>query len=966
MKPDPEVQRENRFVPAILPWVVAAAGFALYLLTLSHWITATSLPHFAQVAGYQWQPTLSSPVYFVLTWPLKQLPSPVLPLALNLFSALCATLTLALLARAVALLPHDRTHLQRSRERSIDSRLTIRTAWLPVVFAVLACGLNFTFWERATAGGPEMLDQLLFAYVVRCLLEFRHNGRDSWMLRAVVVYALGMTESWLMVFLLPAFMVSVIWVMGLRFFNGRFLLSACALALAGLTLYLLLPLCAWVQQDPPIQFWPTLKFVLAGQKNTIALHWRSVRRLMVLAAIPSLLPMLIIGLRFGSSFGDTSRLGTSLTTMVFHVFHGAFLVVCAWVTLDPPFSFSESSLGAQFLPVQFPTALSIGYFSGYFLLIFGARARISGRWRETLKKANLGIVAGVWVLAFLVVGILLHRNLPLIRANNGRVLQRYAEALVRGLPAQTAVLLSDDPRRLWLAQAWLARRPSAPQPLPVNTAKLLVPEYHRVLHRQSGGFWPLPPTNRPLVVDSLTLIQRMVQQVTQREVWYLHPSFGYYFECLYAEPHGPVYRCSCYPTNELFPPPMTDDLIRENLKFWNEVVTTDVPGLVRCAIPRWDASSTNFLARALNTIRVTPGTFADALLVAEFHSRSLNTWGVQLQRLGRPEEAGEVFSHAERLNPRNVVAHINGEFNRSLRSGSHVSVTITRAIEDQFGVYKEWSQVLAANGPFDEPTFCYEEGRRMEQMSHYRQAIHEFERVRTLVPDDVLSRLSLGHIYDTCRLPDRSLAVLEEIKTSPQLPTLTTTNQTDLIILEASARFGLKDGEAADRLLWNAITREPTNSYLLAGSLRFYVRNSLYTNAVRLLDFQLRLDPNNVDTLMKRGIVGLQAGMYDETIPTFNLLLTLQPTNHAALLNRAIAHLQADHLEDAARDYRTLAMVFTNAFRIHYGLGEIAWRQHNTNDAIRCYELYLASAPTNTPEATLVRDRLNQLKRAGP
>ena len=31
-----------------------------------------------------------------------------------------------------------------------------------------------------------MLDLLLFAYVIRCLLEYRINDRESWLLRAVL------------------------------------------------------------------------------------------------------------------------------------------------------------------------------------------------------------------------------------------------------------------------------------------------------------------------------------------------------------------------------------------------------------------------------------------------------------------------------------------------------------------------------------------------------------------------------------------------------------------------------------------------------------------------------------------------------------------------------------------------------------------------------------------------------------
>jgi len=40
----------------------------------------------------------------------------------------------------------------------------------------------------------------------------------------------------------------------------------------------------------------------------------------------------------------------------------------------------------------------------------------------------------------------------------------------------------------------------------------------------------------------------------------------------------------------------------------------------------------------------------------------------------------------------------------------------------------------------------------------------------------------------------------------------------------------------------------------------------------------------------------------------------------------------------------------------------VAWRQHETNEAIRNYNLYLANAPTNSVEFTAVRARMKQLR----
>src|SRR5690242_1441752 len=125
MMSQPEVASENRFVPRILPWVVAVGGLLVYLVTLNHWVTFDSLLPVARASGWTWQPEIYGPLYWLITYPFSWLPGSMIPVALNLFSAICAVLVLALLARSVALLPHDRTHEQRIREKSPFSFLTI-------------------------------------------------------------------------------------------------------------------------------------------------------------------------------------------------------------------------------------------------------------------------------------------------------------------------------------------------------------------------------------------------------------------------------------------------------------------------------------------------------------------------------------------------------------------------------------------------------------------------------------------------------------------------------------------------------------------------------------------------------------------------------------------------------------------------------------------------------------------------
>jgi hypothetical protein len=90
--------------------------------------------------------------------------------------------------------------------------------------------------------------------------------------------------------------------------------------------------------------------------------------------------MLFIGIRWPSSFGDTSAAGNFLTNFMFRVVHALFLVVCLWVVFDAPFSariimdrllhdVPEGPVGMPFLGFHYLCALAIGYLIGYFLLL---------------------------------------------------------------------------------------------------------------------------------------------------------------------------------------------------------------------------------------------------------------------------------------------------------------------------------------------------------------------------------------------------------------------------------------------------------------------------------------------------------------------------------------------------------------------------------------------------------------------
>lgn len=982
MRTDPR----KKFAPRFLPWLLTVAAFVFYWFTLNRWVSLLNLSPVARISGWTWQPEIVSPILFLVTQPFRWLPAPQIPLALNVFSAVCAALTLGLLARSVALLPHDRTDVQRKREHSDFSFLTTGSAWLPPVLAVLVCGLQLTFWQNATNYTGEMFDLLLFAFVIWSLLEYRLDEREWRLFLASVVYGAGMANNWAMVGFFPAFVAAIVWIRGLSFFKLRFLQRMMLCGLLGMTFYLLLPLLAVISGKVPMPFWETfwgtLKANLSPQYELLkfffffCLHPQQRHNIEFAALLLAyLIPVSMMAIRWKSAFGDHSPMGMALTGFLFHLVSAVFLVFCIWMAFDPPFSPRQLGPrqlgpGIPLLTLYYLGALSIGYFSGYFLLIFGKApsSRLQPPRPEPFQFLDPLVVVGFWVLAVATVTGLIYRNTPQIRAANDDTFQKYASFVEENLPRSGGILLSDDPYRLFFVEAALARDGRAKDFLLLDTHSLNSPVYFRFLHNKFPQKWPdLVTAKESKPVSPLGLIGVLTMLAKTNELYYLHPSFGYYFEQFYQEPHGLAYKLKILPSDTLLPPLPDKNQIAENQAFWARVETQAFAPIKRAVTPPDPNAPRSWGRRMLDTLHVPREQNQNAILAGTFYSRSLNFWGVQLQRAGDLTNAAACFTLATKINPDNVVAQINLRFNQSLRAGKSVPVDLSKTTSDQFGKYHNWNEVLNANGPFDEPSFCLTEGIMLAaQNGFFRQAATALGRVRELAPDNLAARLWLGQIYVLSRQPDRALEALRDPLEQPEKFSLAKTNLTDLNVIAAAAYLQKNDLAQGTQLLETEIALHPTDNALLAAVAQAYLMHGLFTNALDVIDRKLRLTPNDPAWLFKRGYVSIQAQAYDDAIDAFTRVLATQTNNLPALFNRALACLDSGKLDAARADYKTLQQSLTNSFQVAYGLGEIAWRQHETNEAIRNYKLYLANANTNTAEATNVIQRLRELKGHSP
>jgi tetratricopeptide (TPR) repeat protein len=928
-----------RFATSGLPWCLAAGMFALYLATLEHWVTFDSLRTVTSLSGLNWRPELQGPVISVVTYPLHWLPASAVALALNGFTALCAALALGLLARSVALIPHQQTEGQRQRlPPSAAGLLAIPNGWLPPTLAVLVCGLQLSFWQHAIAVTGEMFDLLLFAYAARCLLEYRLAPRNTWLLRFAFVYGLAIAEDWAMVAFAPAFLLALARLKGLAWFNREFFeftLECCGstkvsvwrrilmfidsyvsvrlltrfagCGLLGVSLVLLLPLLASWSPNSHVNFWPALHYILGFYKGQLTNFPRAA---VLIICATSLVPVLFIGMRWGGVAVVLFPSLNLLAAATLHLAHGIFLALCLWLTLDP--FFSPRGLGFEFpcLPLYYLAGLGAGYYSGYFLLLFGTNPlEVPSRPTALARIANRGLVWLIGLLPVAIPALLLYKNLPEIRMAKKPAVE-YSAQLERCLPPPGAVILSDEPFRLVFLQSLLVRHQQLSNYLLIDSALLEQEQsYFHFLQTQHPRFKSaLTSTNLLTRSNGTPVLTPLVQQLAgSHEIYYLHPPFGSIAEVFYAQPHGLFYQLK--PLTSLHPPPLPGILLSENRAFWQALESEQFPELLRRLQPSPQPTSWG-LARLLNVLRFPhlPGGLQTsdseplartllrgniqgekergAVILGADYSLALNCWGVELQKAGMFPEATHHFELARQFNPDNVAARLNLQFNQDNLAHKPVIILSPTEARDRLGQFRSWAQVLLVNGPLDEPNSCAQLGSLFAEAGCYRQSVQQFERAKVLAPNFTSAVAGLA----------RSLLTLGE-------------------------------------------------------------------NAASLAEAQhaLFMEPQNTEALFVKGIALSKLDAHSEVILPMTRVLDVQTTNVTARLYRAVAYMKTDNLDAAQKDYEVAALANPSAYQAYFGLAEIAYRKNDSQTAIRNCQLYLETAPPDFPDTQRIRVLLLEL-----
>jgi tetratricopeptide (TPR) repeat protein len=927
------------------PVLVASVALLVYLLTMSSGVTVGSLGLTAKVAGWDWLPMAGQPLFWFLTLPARCLPAGWAAPALNLFAAACGAATLGVLARSLELLPWLRP-------------LENLMGWnrrIPVLVSVVVCGLELHFWENSTAATGEILELLLFAAAVWCVLEFRANKNPRWLHASVFIWGLGMAENWMMLLALPLFVFALLWMKTRSFLRWQFVVRLACWGLAGFSIYALLPTLNGLSPHSPWSMGDSWVLSLKQTRQQLGgiyfQFWRAHRLSGMTVLIFYLVPVLACLVRLPDEETKNKSALDRFQIWFMRALRAVLMAFSVWLAFNPVIGprgilTHQMNFALPLLSFDYLNGLAAGFLAGNLLLIYrknespARRVRAGARLAQGLESAAFPVVSAMMLLTTLG---LIALNGPAITLANREPLSQFGELALRSLPPGGGMVLSDNPGKLAAFQAAQARHPGARDWLAVDVRSLPAPEYREKLERQRPGLW-LQSINRH-TLSPLEMAQLAGGLLRSNRVFYLQPGFGYLFEFFYLEPVGSVYEMKPFQTNAVNPPALTAARIDQNEEIWDEFA----PHIASLQA----AGEKNGLAKLIeNRLHFDAVATGKIPQLREWFSMALDAWGVELQRAARLPSAQRRFTQALELNTDNWVARTNLICNSNLQAGNKMGMADSANLAGQLGS----GSFLSRFGPVDEPAFCFLLGCAFRDSDKPRQAMQQFERAAALAPEKLDPRLALASLYTSCRLvePARStIARLHtELKNVPEAANI----ETALSLLEANLCLSQTNLDGARRIYQSILAQHPGDARVEKSIMQAYVAIGDFTNAEKVVTGMLERKPDDISALLAKSDVLIRTGREAESIPVLDHILAI--TNSVpAKINRAFAHLQSTNYAAAKADYAELQ----DPFLANLGLADVALRQGDTNQAVQCFTKCLSHVSPASPEWIAVRARLDAL-----
>ncbi|MEI7731943.1 MAG: hypothetical protein WCO56_20385 [Verrucomicrobiota bacterium] len=981
-----------------VPWLAGLAALLIYGASLPLGITLYNAQPTAHLLGWDWSSFRTAPITFLLLYPARWLPVGWQFGAAGLMTAGFGALTLALLARSVSLWPQDRTPAQRERLPDGQVHLPANLGWLASLIAVAACGLQTSFWEHATIATGEMVDLLLFAASVWCLLEYRRSQSAGWQFGFALVFSAGVANNFAMLafspFLLAALFVlsgdSLInwsrigyWLLGRSKENWSFqqqqwairtgpgkmegdqkappsyfispvLGKLACLGLAGLLFYLVLPSYQSLTGVSDQGFLRDLRGCLGAQKHALFTADRTVALVMGLAILT---PLAFIMVRWRlreeiEILSDQLRhlwIERQVVYITLHVSHAVILAVTVFLTLDVYFSPQVLSRGAAYLPLYYVNALVLGYCTGYFLLI--ARGQLQNQKNAPkqmgLERTISGIFrGGIWLLVALPV-VLFFRTLPGILSHRGEHLAHYGKLAARILPANGAVVMADDKRLLFAVRAGLGSAANRYQF--IHSARLSQPAFQRFLQRRYPDFHPLTATGASNQTSYAYTGGDCLKYLGKKQAIYaLQPIQGPLAEQFYAMPDKLLFRLEPRPANGLAGKPPSKRAGEDTLLFWR--------GFMK------EAAGAGVIGRP--ELRARGG--GEARGLGEFYSLLLNYHGVMLQRAGELPWAAECFNYAVELNPDNQAALGNRELNQAWQQqGRPLTRLEPQTRQRLLPLLARWDWTLVTSGPVDEPGAYFSLALYLRGRHWHRQAIDALQRAIFFMPDECALHALLASSLASIGMTDSALEEISAFR-ARAAKTRIAGDAFTLVQAESHIRESRKEHAQVDNLLAEAMKENLADVRPVNLQVHFWLERGQAARAQALLEHQVKLHPTNASFLVNlAGVMQLRQNAVG-ALPYLERANQASPGDPLILQNRGLAYRQTGNLKAALNDFEAVRTKAGSSPAIVFCLAEVNYLLKEYQLSRSLFETFLKTASSNNPDLPKARKYLKAIETGTP
>ena len=270
------------------------------------------------------------------------------------------------------------------------------------------------------------------------------------------------------------------------------------------------------------------------------------------------------------------------------------------------------------------------------------------------------MVAGLLLLTL--VGLAVRNGSAILSANRVPLTQ-YGDLALEGLPPEGGIVLADMPDKLAVFQSAVAGHAGQSKWLALDVRALPSVEYRMYLEAMRPGLWLADINHRDLTPGEMVYL--LNQLARKNRVFYLHSSFGYFFETFYLEPCGVAYELKSFVTNSINPPAVTSEAVAHAEKLWDGFA----PGLETLKNASQPASSPES-RWLLKTFRLGEEPSRQTGMLKQWYSMALDGWGVELQRNGYLPAARHRFKQAIDLNTNNWISWMNLYCNTNLQSGT--------------------------------------------------------------------------------------------------------------------------------------------------------------------------------------------------------------------------------------------------------------------------------------------------------